>query len=86
MIEVWIKDWVGNKVKWERYNDGLRYPIDQPYRPSGRNAHFRLPNGKKKCEKFWPDITDEEILLQLNKKYANFRSEGFTIIIPSNQK
>jgi len=85
MIEVQIKDWIGTIVRWERDNEGLRERVAQPYRPSGRNAHFRLPNGKKKCEKFWADITDQEILLQLHHKYSNFRKAGFVIVSNKEQ-
>ena len=81
LIEVIIKRWKGNMVRFERYNDGLRYPIDNPYREAGANAKFRLPSGKAKCERCSDELTDEQILTYVQKKYSNYR---FVLSPPPN--
>jgi hypothetical protein len=73
MIQIQIKAWVGNLVRFDYYNDGGRGLLDKPYRPKGKNAHFKLPNGKKKVEYFPNDYTDTEILNAVSKKYSNFK-------------
>jgi hypothetical protein len=72
VLTITIKRWVGNLVKYERYNDGLRYPLDQPYREKGASAKFRLPSGKGKTEIFAYDATNEQILEGMKRRYSNF--------------
>ena len=73
IITITIKKCVGNLVTQEVYNDGLKYPIDKPYRPRWQNAKFRLPGGKPKLEVFSNDRTPEEILTAVQKKYSNLK-------------
>lgn len=73
LVVIRITNHKGNKVKYERYNDGLRYPIEQPYTPTFRHAKFTLPSGKKKCERFAGDATDEQVLSGVQRRYTNFR-------------
>ncbi len=73
LVEVTIKAWTGNMVRFDYNNDGSRDLLDVPYRERGKNAHFRLPTGKKKVEYFHSDLTDEMILLAISKKYSNFK-------------
>jgi hypothetical protein len=72
-ITINIKRWLGDWVRFERYNDGLRYPIDEPYQKKGSTARFVLPTGKKKTEMFSYESTNEEILAAIQKKYSNFK-------------
>ena len=72
-VEISIKCWVGNKVKYDYNNDGSRDKLDAPYRMKGKNAHFKLPTGKKKVEYFHADLTDEMILKAVSLKYSNFK-------------
>lgn len=72
-IEVFITRHKGNTVKYERYNDGLRYKLDQPFTPQFKHAKFTLPSGKNKCERFSIETFDSTILDAIAKKYSNFR-------------
>jgi len=72
-IEIEIKEWVGNLVRFDHYNDGSKGLLDKPYRPKGKNAHFRLPTGKKKVEYFSDGLSDEDVLKAVSKKYSNFK-------------
>jgi len=72
-IVITIKKCVGNKVKYDYNNDGTRDKLSQPYRPMWKNAKFRLPSGKPKCEVFGYDEPDEEILKAISKKYSNYK-------------
>jgi len=64
---------LGDWVRFERYNDGLRYPIDEPYQKKGSTVRFVLPTGKKKTEMFLYEETDDQILAAVQKKYSNFK-------------
>lgn len=72
-IEITIKSLIGNKVKYDYYNDGSRGLLKKPYRPKCKHAKFRLPSGKAKYEVFGWDDTDEEILKAVSKKYSNLK-------------
>ena len=72
-VGITIKHCVGNLVKYERDNEGLRDKLAQPYRPKWINAKFRLPSGKPKIERFSEGTTDEEILSAISKKYSNYK-------------
>jgi len=72
-ITITIKNCVGNKVVFDYDNDGGRTRLAKPYRPKWRNAKFRLPSGKPKCEQFPSESTNEEILKDISFKYQNFK-------------
>lgn len=73
LIEITIKHCVGNKVKYERDNEGLRERLPQSYRPKWINAKFRLPSGKPKLEMFSDGTSAEQILAVIQKKYSNYK-------------
>lgn len=77
IVELFIVEQKGNEVKYERYNDGLRYKLDQPYTPTWKRAKFRLPNGKPKNETYDVKETDENIIAHVCKMYSNYK---FTLL------
>lgn len=73
LIRISINRWIGNLVRYERDNEGLRDKLDVPYRKNGSTVRFVLPTGKKKTEFFLYENTNEEILAAIKKKYSNFK-------------
>ncbi len=71
-VEIKIKAWVGNTIRFDYCNDGTRLLLDKPYQHAGKNAHFILPNGKKRVEYFSAESTNEDILIHIARKYSNF--------------
>lgn len=77
LIEITVKRCVGSTVLYDRDNEGLRERLDQPYTPKWTNAKFKLPSGKKKCERFPYDFTKDQILEGLRRRYSNFKDLFF---------
>ena len=73
LIKISIKRWLGNWVKYERDNEGLRDKLDEPYQKKGSTVRFTLPTGKKKTEIYPYEFTDEQLLKAIQKRYSNFR-------------